>query len=238
MQSSHRVPSEEAQCCGVRAVAETVSVGFARLAFELGIEFSNPTSLPAPCENTQIISQFTAMAAVSLAVVDREDIPIYCIEFPTKYHWKESGPLDEELFGLEHLVKDGGMDENLLKDDFDCSLKQQFILHSALDRFVHLAGPPPGYNWRSPGALGIDANFVGLLCPIEDFRVYGYVSATKIKFVVVVEDDEMIALADQQVVDDRIKNLLVGSPDERIEHRKQFLNHPFAATGKDPYTLC
>ena len=55
----------------------------------------------------------------------------------------------------------------------------------------------------------MDANFVGLLCPVEDFRVYGYVTATKIKFIVVVEDDEMISLSDQPAVDERIKALLV-----------------------------
>lgn len=148
------------------------------------------------------------MAAVSLAIVDRDDTPIYCNEFPTKYHWKESGSLDEDLFGLNHLAdKEGQFRQG--DNGFDCSLKQQFILHTALDRFIQLAGPPPGYNWRSPGVTGVDANFVGLLCPVEDFRVYGYVTATKIKFIVVVEDDEMISLSDQPAVDERIKALLV-----------------------------
>jgi hypothetical protein len=54
-----------------------------------------------------------------------------------------------------------------------CSLRQQFILHAALDRFDQLAGPHQGFAWRSPGASGSDAMFVGLLCPIEDMRVYG-----------------------------------------------------------------
>ena len=112
-------------------------------------------------------------------------------------------------------MENGGIDEKLRQDDFDCSLKQQFILHSALDRFVHLAGPPPGYNWRSQGVMGVDANFVGLLCPIEDFRVYGYVTATKMKIIVVVEDDEMMSFSDQQAVDERIKNLMVGRPQQR-----------------------
>jgi hypothetical protein len=54
-----------------------------------------------------------------------------------------------------------------------CSLRQQFILHAACDRFDQLAGPHQGFAWRSPGASGSDAMFVGLLCPIEDMRVYG-----------------------------------------------------------------
>ena len=187
----------------------------------------NRSTTKYDANSKQLISILVAMAAVSLAIVDRDDIPIYCLEFPTKYHWKESGVLEEELFGLEHLVENGGIDKNLCKNDFDCSLKQQFILHSALDRFVHMAGPPPGYNWRSPGVTGVDANFVGLLCPVEDFRVYGYVTATKIKFIVVVEDDEMISLADQPAVDDRIKNLLVSGQRPFVLHDIVSLRYRF-----------
>jgi hypothetical protein len=50
---------------------------------------------------------------------------------------------------------------------------------------------------------------VGLLFPVEDYRVYGYVTSTKVKILLVVEDDEMIPFTEQPAVDDRIKALLV-----------------------------
>ena len=70
-----------------------------------------------------------------------------------------------------------------------CSIRQQFIMHAALDRLEQLAGPPPGYGWRNKNnknsantnniinsnkgsGAGADGMFVGLLCPIEDQRVY------------------------------------------------------------------
>ena len=106
------------------------------------------------------------MSAISLAIVDRDDKPIYCTEFPTKYHWKEEGiSAEEELFGLSLSSEKDGAAVGKTAGDFDCSLKQQFMLQTALDRFVQLAGPPPGYNWRSPGVMGADAMFVGLLVP-------------------------------------------------------------------------
>ncbi|CAB9511334.1 particle complex subunit 2-like protein [Seminavis robusta] len=159
------------------------------------------------------------MAAVSIAIVGRDDKPVYCNEFPTKYHWEANsgtmGRWEDELFGLEHLSeKDGQFTE----DDFDCSLKQQFILHAALDRFVQLAGPPPGFGWRSPGVVGVDAYFVGLLCPVEDYRVYGYVTSTKLKIIVVVEDDEMIPYSEQPAVDDRIKALMAKIHKSYVEY--------------------
>lgn len=152
------------------------------------------------------------MSAVSLAIVDRADIPIYCHEFPSKYHWKEEGiATEEDLFGVSLSDGDGAVLEKSTSD-FRCSLKQQFMLQTALDRFVQLAGPPPGFGWRSPGVTNpTDAMFVGLLCSVEDFRVYGYAMTTKMKIVVVVEDDELVALSDQQSVDDRIKALMVRS---------------------------
>jgi len=157
------------------------------------------------------------MAAVSLAIVGRDDKPIYITEFPSKYHWKgvEDPIAEDELFGLS--LSDGE-EVPYGDDDFlnNCSLKQQFILHTALDRFVQVAGPPPGFMWRNPGATGTDAMFVGLLFPVDDLRCYGYVTATKIKIILVVEDDEMSSMSGQQAVDDRIKALMVRTSSEKI----------------------
>ncbi|KAL7557496.1 hypothetical protein ACA910_005252 [Epithemia clementina (nom. ined.)] len=74
------------------------------------------------------------------------------------------------------------------------SLKQEFILHAALDRFEQLSGPPPGYAWRrgignTTGSDNHHPMYMGLLCPVEDLRVYGYMTTTQIKFFVVIVDD-------------------------------------------------
>jgi trafficking protein particle complex subunit 2 len=148
------------------------------------------------------------MSAISVAIVGREGRPVYCTEFPTKNHCEAVADMrwEDELFGLDKE----GKDDSLGEDDFDCSVKQQFILNAALDRLMQLAGPTPGYQWRSPGVTGVDACFVGLLFPAEDYRVYGYVTSTKVKIIVVVEDDETIPFSEQPAVDDRIKSLMVG----------------------------
>lgn len=48
--------------------------------------------------------------------------------------------------------------------------------------------------------------FVGLLYPVEDMRVYGYVTTTRIKLVLVVEDDALPEM--QSSIDNDIKALL------------------------------
>ena len=162
------------------------------------------------------------MSAVSIAIVGRQDEPLFLKEYPTKY-WSDPGSYhsEEDLFGISSLsspqddINTTTTQENTSRHrreqhgDFGCSLKQQSILHAALDRFMHLVGPPPGFGWRTPGTTGTDAMFVGLLCPVEDYRVYGYMTTTKIKIIAVVEDDDSVHPSEQQTMDDRVKALLV-----------------------------
>lgn len=98
------------------------------------------------------------MSAVALAVIGKNNIPLYIKTFRDE----ADEPSDEELFCLPTKSRS--------------SLRQQFLLHSALDRFEKLSGPYPGCAWREhypENTSGNDAMFVGLLCPVEDLRVYG-----------------------------------------------------------------
>jgi trafficking protein particle complex subunit 2 len=135
------------------------------------------------------------MAAVSLAIVGKSNQPLYVREFV-----EEVGNISDEcvLFGLSPSPLPSSPNAN-------CSLKQEFLLLSALDRFEELAGPPPGYGWRDlPGADGM---FMGLLTPVNELRIYGYCTSTKIKFFLVVEDDAL-AGRHQGNADEDIKSLL------------------------------
>lgn len=141
------------------------------------------------------------MAAISLSIIGKNNEPLYVREFD------ENMTVDlmseELLFGLQS----NKVDTNRMHDDTtSCSPRHQFIMHAALDRFSQLSGPPPGYGWRKQGASGVDGMFVGLLCPVEDLRVYGYATTTRIKILLVVEDDAVPKL--QSSIDNDIKSLL------------------------------
>ena len=104
------------------------------------------------------------MSAISLAVIGKNNEPLYIKEFfDSESRSAEHFVSDEELFGLPPSMRTA----------VHCSPRQQFILHAALDRFEQLAGPHPGSAWRAAGVSGTDAMWVGLLYPIEDIRVYG-----------------------------------------------------------------
>eukprot|EP00957_Ditylum_brightwellii_P168112 12798386-Ditylum_brightwellii.AAC.1 len=63
-----------------------------------------------------------------------------------------------------------GDDMNVAPGTESCSLRHQFILHSALDRLEELTA---GNRWRAPGSVGSDAMWVGMLCPVDELKVYG-----------------------------------------------------------------
>ena len=121
------------------------------------------------------------MAAVSLTILGKNCEPLFIKEFSSENGPTELEATEEELFGF-HVSGSQAHDRRGNDDNNhhhgrrfgkDCSLRQQFILHAALDRFEQLSGPPPGYGWRAPGVAGSDAMFVGLLTPVEDMKVYG-----------------------------------------------------------------
>jgi hypothetical protein len=64
---------------------------------------------------------------------------------------------------------------------YDCSVRQQFILHDAMDymeQWIQHNRDSPTQQQQvllssSPSQNAHDAMFAGLLCPIEDMRVYG-----------------------------------------------------------------
>jgi hypothetical protein len=143
------------------------------------------------------------MAAVSLAIIGKHNEPLYLREFS-----HGDTRLDEaELFGLSS----SGSSSNATGGDSgnakhggasSISLRQEFILHAALDRFEQLNGPPPGFAWRhqpppqSPTNTTTrpsqtDPQFVGLLGPCEDLNLYGWMTTTRIKFLVAVQDAEL-----------------------------------------------
>ena len=99
------------------------------------------------------------MVALSLAVVDRNNRPLYLEEFvdPTS-----PPPSDEEMMGIGVAPSvQGGGDGGGGR----CSIRHQFILLAALDRMDTLIG------LQADGKR--DGMFLGLLMPVDEMRVYG-----------------------------------------------------------------
>ena len=142
------------------------------------------------------------MSAVSLAIIGKSNEPLYLREFGSDKVVDDDAALFGLLTSSEKETKDNNNDTTTTTTTTGCSLRQEFILHAALDRFVQLNGPPPGFAWRhnnnnnnaaqqlSP-TTETDPQFVGLLGPCEDLRLYGWMTTTQIKFLVAIQDAEI-----------------------------------------------
>ncbi|EWM21600.1 trafficking protein particle complex subunit 2-like protein [Nannochloropsis gaditana] len=75
----------------------------------------------------------------------------------------------------------------------DYFLSFHFIAHSALDAFDERSKsvsrrPSPSF----PSPASTNDMFLGYLCPIEEFRVYGYKTSTQIKFLAILTENNPV----------------------------------------------
>eukprot|EP00565_Helicotheca_tamesis_P000515 CAMPEP_0185726528 /NCGR_PEP_ID=MMETSP1171-20130828/2489_1 /TAXON_ID=374046 /ORGANISM="Helicotheca tamensis, Strain CCMP826" /LENGTH=218 /DNA_ID=CAMNT_0028394907 /DNA_START=10 /DNA_END=663 /DNA_ORIENTATION=- len=180
------------------------------------------------------------MALVSLAVIGKDNEPLYLRDFVLSKSVEEEVQRDEnidaetDLGPTSPLPKTSSSEESLLggkseeeDDPFgfftqelppneSSSLRHQFMIHAALDRFEELTLVGDGRGWRTPGSIGTNAMWVGLLCPIEEMCIYGYLTNTSIKFIAVIEDTH--DKQQQQSRESDLKNLFEILHDYYVEH--------------------
>ena len=135
------------------------------------------------------------MSVISFAVIGKNRQPIYVKEFSRDHnHNKNKSHTEDDwqLFGIASTSTTASTSPtNVLEDhrrpsllsstgkninaegQCDCSIRQQFIIHDALDYMEQWIERRPVTMPSSPPQNAHDAMFAGLLCPIEDMRVYG-----------------------------------------------------------------
>jgi len=138
------------------------------------------------------------MAAIGLAIIGKNNLPLYVREFLSEHdNENESNnssngyddDYDDEavLFGLAPKpLSTSNSNNNSKQTTIAASARCWFVIQTALDRLEQLTKTPDGKKKTSNSN---NANFVGLLLPLEETRVYGYVTNTQTKFVLIVEDE-------------------------------------------------
>ena len=144
------------------------------------------------------------MAAIGLAIIGKNNVPLYVREFLSPNDPLDGGG-DEAaaLFGL----KQHRPSLPATRGGEAASERCWFVLHAALERLEQLTKTLDGKKKTSQ-------NFVGLLLPLEETRVYGYLTNTHIKFVLIVEEEgpsvaETDATAEAQQLLEEIHELYV-----------------------------
>mmetsp|Transcript_6976 Transcript_6976/g.8691 ORF Transcript_6976/g.8691 Transcript_6976/m.8691 type:complete len:192 (+) Transcript_6976:72-647(+) len=155
------------------------------------------------------------MSLVCLGLIGKNNEPLYLRDFITgdKKLDISSNVIEDTLFDF---VAAGVQASH--SSPFQCSLRHQFVLHSSVDRFEELTGPTVGNRWRTPGAVGCDAMWVGLLCPVEELRVYGYLTNTGIKILAAIQDTFVLGQHQQQARESELKSFFASIHHLFVEH--------------------
>eukprot|EP00549_Striatella_unipunctata_P016913 CAMPEP_0118720516 /NCGR_PEP_ID=MMETSP0800-20121206/30152_1 /TAXON_ID=210618 ORGANISM="Striatella unipunctata, Strain CCMP2910" /NCGR_SAMPLE_ID=MMETSP0800 /ASSEMBLY_ACC=CAM_ASM_000638 /LENGTH=179 /DNA_ID=CAMNT_0006628161 /DNA_START=13 /DNA_END=552 /DNA_ORIENTATION=- len=154
------------------------------------------------------------MALVSVAIIGKDGEPLFLQDYEGSKEVKRN---TDNGFGLDSSFGLAG--EGLLPFELEdaSSLRHQFLIHGSLDRFEELADPKK--KWRPQGASGSNAMWVGLLYPVENLRLYGYLTSTGVKIIVAVEEVFMPDGDKQQKTKiDSVKFLMASIHAAFVEH--------------------
>jgi hypothetical protein len=118
------------------------------------------------------------MSLAALAAISRYGTPMYLRDYirPSdllfnfaNLHDDDDYYDDDDIFGDVIGPKGEKRSSNAVKE-WPCRLTYQFILHSVCHKLYEILAEN---KWKSPGAVGMDACWVGYLCSSDNFRAYG-----------------------------------------------------------------
>jgi len=131
------------------------------------------------------------MSLIALGVIGRHGTPLYLRDYaddaPLLFNLYAQTPGDaaeEDAFGGDGLPPLATETTAEQRAAWPCRLQHQFALHSAHTRLDDVLRDG---RWKAPGATGMDACWVGLLCLADNLRAYGYVT-TNARYLALVED--------------------------------------------------
>ena len=126
------------------------------------------------------------MAAIGLGIIGKNNSPLYIRDFLSDGDGDDYDRDEAVLFGMEPLPASASASAS-------ASSECWFILHAALDRLEQLTLTPVGRKKTIPNSAANPDNnntnnsFLGMLLPIEETRVYGYLTNTNIKFILILK---------------------------------------------------
>jgi len=139
------------------------------------------------------------MALLCLAIVGKSNEPLYISDILSATQREEEKKDDcRDFFGFS----DAAANDSL-------SIRHELMMHAALDRMEEIFGIQSRGNNRSTS----NSKWVGLLCPLEETFIYGYVTATNIKFMAMVADNN-----GEPVAEAHLKTMFINVHNLYVEH--------------------
>ncbi|GFH47489.1 hypothetical protein CTEN210_03964 [Chaetoceros tenuissimus] len=121
------------------------------------------------------------MSLSTFAVIGKDNSPLYLKEFPKE---SEVSKTETSQDTTDNQSDPFGFFEVKNEINKTMSLKNKFLIHSALDRFEEIE------ESTEKQQSGANKMWIGLLGSFDEKKVYGYVTSTRIKFFASMDDVE------------------------------------------------
>lgn len=148
------------------------------------------------------------MSLLTFAVIGKDNSPLYLRDFDDSIYEQSEQSFDSN--GNEEEDPFGFLEQKRQLNQ-SSSLKNQFIIHSALDRFGELHDSNTESQKPGPNKM-----WIGLLGHVDETKVYGYVTSTKVKLFASIEDVE--DGNDNFVREAALKALFANAHEFYVEH--------------------
>jgi hypothetical protein len=169
------------------------------------------------------------MSLIGLAIIGKSNEPLYLCDcdFHTVSDTQLPPDNDNDRFGFADATRARGLRDSL-------SLERQFMMHAALDRLEEITGAASVNNGSMVGrnmtVTASSPHWMGLLTHADDeLSVYGYVTATNIKFLALISIDN----DNNNEKDNNIKTAVKPSDVQKFltqthEHYANYIMNPFS----------
>mmetsp|Transcript_19849 Transcript_19849/g.46472 ORF Transcript_19849/g.46472 Transcript_19849/m.46472 type:complete len:219 (-) Transcript_19849:322-978(-) len=81
------------------------------------------------------------------------------------------------------------------------SLRHEMMIHAAIDRIEELVGSHRKVTWKR---FQRTSHWIGQVCPMEEYDIYGYVTTSDVKILALLDRDEINPLKKRKEVDIKI----------------------------------
>lgn len=93
------------------------------------------------------------------------------------------------------------------------SIRHEMMFHTAIDRIEELLGSHRKTSWKR---FQRGSHWIGQVCPMEEYEIYGYVTSSDVKILALLERDGIIPLKKRKEVD--IKIMFTAIHDCYVKH--------------------
>lgn len=93
------------------------------------------------------------------------------------------------------------------------SIRHEMMIHAAIDRIEELLGSHRKTSWKR---FQRGSHWIGKICPMEEYEIYGCVTSSDVKILALLERDEIIPLKKRKEVD--IKIMFTAIHDCYVKH--------------------